>query len=61
MIDERVRTLAKTLVSYSTQLKQGEKVLIDTTIKDMSLAGALVDEIFAAGAIPIANMLNIYP
>lgn len=58
MIDERVRTLAKTLVSYSTQLKQGEKVLIDTTIKDMSLAGALVDEIFAAGAVPFVNLMD---
>ncbi len=58
MMDERVKTLAKSLVHYSTRLKAGEKVLIDTTIGDMSLARALVDEAFAAGAIPFVNFMD---
>lgn len=58
MIDERVRVLAGNLVHYSTRLKPGEKVLIDTTINDITLARALVDEAFAAGAIPFVNFTD---
>lgn len=58
MKDNRIITLAKSLVNYSLALKKGEKVLIDTTITDTSLAKAIIDETYKVGAIPFVNFMD---
>ncbi len=58
MIDERVKKLAKIIVDYSIEVKKGEKVLIDTTIDDYSLAYALIDEVYRKGGMPFVNFMD---
>ncbi len=56
MGDQRIKTLAGNLLSYSLKLEAGEKVLIDTSINDTSLARALVDEAYRLGGIPFVEL-----
>lgn len=57
-MDPRIDKLAKTLVHYSTALKAGEKVLIETVDGALPLAKALVDEVYRADAIPFLTLKN---
>lgn len=59
-MDPRVAQLAKNLVNYSLDIRTGEKVLIehmDSTTED--LARALVQEVYAKGAIPFVETTNL--
>ncbi|RJO63059.1 MAG: aminopeptidase [Myxococcales bacterium] len=52
-MDERVRKLAKNLVSYSMRVKAGDKVLIEAVGPNtFELAEALVEEVYGAGGAP---------
>jgi aminopeptidase len=55
MSDPRLSRLADVLVTHSTRLQPGEKVLIDTTDIDDSVITALLARIETAGAIPFVE------
>lgn len=55
-MDPRVEMLAKNLVRYSCEVKPGEKVLIEVTGGHEELVVALVNEIYAAGALPFVSV-----
>lgn len=57
-MDPRVQTLAKNLIHYSTNLKQGEKILIEMFDNAQPLAQALVEEAYTAGALPFVSLKN---
>lgn len=57
-MDPRIRTLAQNLVRYSTQLKAGEKVLIDLYGLEPAIARALIEETYAVGAVPFVSVTN---
>lgn len=57
-MDPRVHTLAKNLIHYSTNLKQGEKILIEMFDSAQPLAQALVEEAYTAGALPFISLKN---
>ncbi|MFC0473222.1 aminopeptidase [Halalkalibacter kiskunsagensis] len=52
MRDPRIQTLAKNLITYSVELKQGEKVLIENFGLQRELVTALVQEAYNAGGYP---------
>jgi len=56
MKDKRIETLAKNLVHYSCSVQPGEKVLIEVTGGHEELVLALVDEVYAAGALPFVSV-----
>nr|WP_281252407.1 aminopeptidase [Sporomusa malonica] len=58
LLDPRIKTLAKNLIGYSTSLARGEKILIEMFDDALPLAKALVDETYAAGAIPFLELKN---
>lgn len=52
-MDERVKSLAKSLVQYSCEVKKGDKVLIHNIDEPTGdLARALIKEVYQAGGIP---------
>ena len=56
-MDNRITKLAKTLVSYSTKVKKGEKVLISyegEATKPLVLA--LIQKVYAAGGVPYTEI-----
>ena len=53
MTDPRYRTLADLLVGYSTQVKKGEKVLLDMMDVPDAFTVALARSVRDAGAIPL--------
>ena len=56
-MDSRIPTLAKNLIRYSTQLKPGDKILIEGTgEKAKELVRALVKETFEVGAQPFVTL-----
>jgi len=55
MLDERLKTLAKRLVTYSVSVKKGEKVLIQAFDCDPNFIARIVDEIYLAGGIPFTQ------
>ncbi len=57
-MDPRIEQLAKNLITYSTNLKQGEKVLIEMFDNALPLAKALVTEAYRAGAMPFLTLKN---
>ena len=57
-MDPRIELLAKNLITYSTNLKQGEKVLIEMFDDALPLAKALVAETYRAGGIPFLALKN---
>lgn len=59
MSDPRYRNLAKLLVNHSTQLKAGDKVLIEATHVPEAFLGALIEEASQLGAIPIVEMKSL--
>lgn len=55
-MDERIRTLAKGLVNYSCQVKEGDKVYIHYTGESTRpLAKELVREVYRAGGLPFIH------
>jgi len=56
-MDQRITTLAKNCIHYSTRIAPGEKILIEATgEKARELARALVKETFAAGGVPFVTL-----
>ena len=59
MVDERIKKLAYNLVSYSTKVKKGEKVLIDLFGQEaIPLGKELVKEVYNAGGLPVVKIYN---
>jgi aminopeptidase len=54
--DPRAERLAKILVGYSTDVKEGETVSIDGEAAAAPLLGAVYEEVLRAGANPILNV-----
>lgn len=59
MTDPRIEKLADSLVNYATELKKGEKVLINMNGDQAEpLVSALIKKVYDAGAIPFVNNIN---
>lgn len=56
MTDPRVKKLASLLVSYSTAVRPGEKVLIEDTNVEIEFVKALVDAVHDAGGMPFVSL-----
>ncbi len=56
MRDPRAERLAKILVGYSTEVKQGEVVAIDGESAAAPLLLAVYEEVLKAGANPVMNV-----
>lgn len=56
MVDERVRTLCRNLVKYSCHVKEGDRVLIEATGCPDDLVCELINQIYAAGGVPFADI-----
>ena len=56
MRDPRAQNLARILVGYSTEVKEGEVVSIDGESAAEPLLAAVYEEVLKAGAFPIVNM-----
>ncbi len=56
MADPRYLDLARVLVRYSTEIKPGEKVLVETTNVPAEFVAVLVQEICDAGGLPVLEM-----
>lgn len=54
--DPRIETLAKNLISYSVELKRGEKVLIEVSGSETILTGEIIKQVYQAGGIPFVNI-----
>jgi len=57
-MDPRIRTLARNLIRYSINLQAGEKILIDVYGLEVPVVRALIEEVYAAGAIPFVSLKN---
>ncbi len=56
-MDQRIKKLAKTLVSYSCRVQKGEKVLIDCVGDSaIPLVRAVINEVYKAGGMPFADL-----
>ena len=56
-MDQRITTLANRLVTYSTRIQPGEKVLISSVGREvMALTRALIKEVYAAGGVPFVKI-----
>lgn len=55
-MDPRIRTLARNLIRYSTNLQAGEKILIDMYGLEVPMVRALVEEAYAVGGIPFVSI-----
>ena len=58
MANNDFRTLAKNLVSYSTELKKGEKVLLDLSSTETIFAKELLKAVYEAEAVPFVSIDN---
>ena len=56
MHDPRIDELSKQLVGYSTEVKKGDRVLIDLFDVPDEVGISLIREVRSAGAIPFANI-----
>lgn len=56
MADPRYSDLARVLVRYSTEIKSGEKVLVEITNIPPEFVAVLVQEICDAGGLPVLEM-----
>ena len=55
-MDERIKTLAHLLVTYSTKIRPSERVLVDFEGRDtLPLIKRLIKEIYAAGGVPFVT------
>lgn len=57
-MDPRINTLAKNLITYSTNLQPQEKILIEIFDDVFPLAAALIEEVYKAQAIPFVSIKN---
>lgn len=57
-MDPRISTLAKNLITYSVDLRAGEKILIEVFDNAFPLAKALVDEAYRVGGLPFLTLKN---
>ena len=58
-MDNRIKALAKKLVTYSCRVQPGENVLIELTgTEGLPLVNQLVQEVYAAGGLPYVNLHN---
>ncbi len=58
-MDEKLRELARTIASYSIDVKKGEKVLITTqSLETRDFVIYLIDEITKLGGIPFVNVVD---
>ena len=58
MKDQRIRCLARQAIRFSVALQPGEKILIDATDGAEDFVTALVEEAYAAGALPFVHLQN---
>lgn len=58
MRDTRLKALAENLITYSTELKPGEKILIDAIGACEDLALELIEKAYAVGAVPFLHLEN---
>lgn len=56
MVDPRVKELAANLISYSCDLKRGEKVLIEAVGLEAPLVKEIIRETYKAGAVPLVTI-----
>ncbi|MBQ9785980.1 MAG: aminopeptidase [Clostridia bacterium] len=56
MLDSRLKTLAKSLVNYSTKVKQGDVCLIQGYDTPPEFIAAIVDEVWAKGGKPFVKI-----
>jgi len=56
MIDSRLKKLATLLVTYSIEVRRGEKVLIQNTNAEPAFVAALVDAVHEAGGLPFVSL-----
>lgn len=57
-MDNRIQQLAKNLITYSTSLQAGEKLLIEMFDHALPLAKALIDEAYKVKALPFVTLKN---
>ncbi|MDD4035936.1 MAG: aminopeptidase [Bacilli bacterium] len=58
-MESRLRKLADTIVNYSLELKEGEKVLITyQTLEPLPLVKYLIETIYQVGGIPYTNIME---
>jgi len=55
-MDNRIKILAEKLITYSTDLQSGEKILIEVTGQDIPLVKDLIKEVYKVGAIPYVQI-----
>ena len=58
MKDPRITKFAQVLVNHSTRVQKGEKVLIEAFDIPPEVIIAIIDEVFAAGGIPLLELKN---
>ena len=58
MRDNRIDRLADVLVNYSVHCRKGEKVLIEARGIDAELVNACIEQVFAAGGYPFAEIVD---
>ncbi len=56
MIDQRLKKLCRTLVTYSMNVQKGERVLIENFDCPEQLSEQLIKEVYAAGGVPFCTM-----
>ena len=59
MKDPRIKKFANVLVNHSTRVKPGEKVLVEVFDVPEDVPLAIVEEVFAAGGIPVMEIKNM--
>lgn len=57
-MDPRIQQLAKNLITYSTHLQEGEKILIEMFDDALPLAKALMEETYKIGGVPFLSLIN---
>ena len=56
MMDPRLKQLAASLINYSVEIKQGDKILIETTGQAPEFTQALIREVYLSGGIPFLTL-----
>lgn len=57
-MDERIKKLAKNIISYSLNLQKGERLLIEAKDCNPTIIKALVAEAYSVGAYPYVTLLS---
>ncbi|MEG1394635.1 MAG: aminopeptidase, partial [Clostridia bacterium] len=56
MLDNRIETLARKLVTFSCDVQKGENVLIENFGADLQLVNCVVREVYKAGGFPFVTL-----